>query len=110
MHAETITDGCYPTRNVHYWGRYDTPGLLLRAPRPDETTPRCYCSIGCLGVQGGTWGLFGVTRDNHETPSETAVREEARPHCGATRGTVDIGDGQSLRAPNYYLDPYHGCC
>ncbi|SON59153.1 Putative 8-oxo-dGTP diphosphatase 3 [Mycobacterium simulans] len=60
---------------VHYWGRYGSAGLLLRAPRADGTPAVLLQHRAVWSHQGGTWGLPGGARDSHETPEQTAVRE-----------------------------------
>ncbi|GAB7142871.1 NUDIX domain-containing protein [Mycobacterium riyadhense] len=60
---------------VHYWGRYGSAGLLLRAPRVDGTPAVLLQHRAVWSHQGGTWGLPGGARDSHETPVQTAVRE-----------------------------------
>lgn len=74
---------------VHYWGRFGSAGLLLRAPRPDGTPAVLLQHRAFWSHQGGTWGLPGGARDSHETPEQTALREaheEAR--LSAERLTV----------------------
>ncbi len=60
---------------IPYWGRYGAAGLLLRAPRVDNTPAVLLQHRAVWSHQGGTWGLPGGARDSHETPEQTAVRE-----------------------------------
>lgn len=60
---------------ARYWGRYGAAGLLLRAPRADETPAVLLQHRAPWSHQGGTWGLPGGARDSHETPEQAAVRE-----------------------------------
>lgn len=74
---------------AHYWGRFGSAGLLLRAPLPDGGPAVLLQHRAVWSHQGGTWGLPGGARDSHETPEQTAVRE-AREEAGlaAERLTV----------------------
>lgn len=60
---------------AHFWGRYGSAGLLLRAPLADGTPAVLLQHRAVWSHQGGTWGLPGGARDSHETPEQTAVRE-----------------------------------
>ncbi len=76
---------------VPYWGRYGAAGLLLRAPRRDNTPAVLLQHRAVWSHQGGTWGLPGGARDSHETPEQTAVRE-AHEEAGL------LGDRLRVRA------------
>ncbi|WP_188112801.1 NUDIX hydrolase [Mycobacterium simiae] len=60
---------------THYWGRFGSAGLLLRAPRADGTPAVLLQHRAVWSHQGDTWGLPGGARDSHETAEQTAVRE-----------------------------------
>lgn len=60
---------------AHYWGRFGSAGLLLRAPRADGTPAVLLQHRAAWSHQGGTWGLPGGARDSHETAEQTAIRE-----------------------------------
>lgn len=60
---------------AHYWGKYGSAGLLLRAPRSDGSPAVLLQHRAVWSHQGGTWAMPGGARDSHETPEQTAIRE-----------------------------------
>lgn len=74
---------------VHFWGRYGSAGLLLRAPLADGTPAVLLQHRAVWSHQGGTWGLPGGARDSHETPEQTAVRE-AHEEAGLDAALVNV--------------------
>jgi 8-oxo-dGTP diphosphatase len=72
-----------------HWGRFGAAGLLLRAPRSDDSPAVLLQHRAPWSHQGGTWGLPGGARDSHETAEQAALRE-AEEEAGLVSRFVSV--------------------